>query len=156
MTTKTPFLVYILPIILSVGLGTLVMSEALDDSERDLNMWQIGDQGNLGTDSMQLIGLETKYSVSESIEFQVKITNDSTFDCGDLYITLYKFSDSTKEVITQSGFMKQCFTQQNQHIPLGDKYSETIREPGKYKILIEIFDQNYKDSLSYVANITIK
>ena len=118
MTTKTPFLVYILPIILSVGLGTLVMSEALDDSERTLNMWQIGDKGNLGTDVMQLIGLETKYSVSESIEFQIKVSNNSTFDCGDLYITLYKFSGSTKEVITQSGFLNQCFSNDGGYLSL--------------------------------------
>ena len=118
MTTKTPFLVYILPIILSVGLGTLVMSEALDDSERTLNMWQIGDKSNLGTDVMQLIGLETKYSVSESIEFQIKVINNSTFDCGDLYITLYKFSGSTKEVITQSGFLNQCYSNDVGHLSL--------------------------------------
>ena len=46
--------------------------------------------------------------------------------------------------------------QQNQKIPLGDKYTEIITVPGEYKILIEFFDQNYKDSLSYVANITVK
>ena len=38
--TKSPFIVYILPIILSISLGTLVMAEALNDPERELNMWQ--------------------------------------------------------------------------------------------------------------------
>ena len=155
MTTKTPFLVYILPIILSVGLGTLVMSEALDDSERDLNMWQIGDQGNLGTDSMQLIGLETKYSVSESIEFQVKITNDSTFDCGDLYITLYKFSDSTKEVITQSGFLNQCYSSDRSYLPIGEYYSEKLNDTGKYEILVEIYDKTYKQTISHTESLLV-
>ena len=100
---------------------------------------------------LSIIGLEKTYSTSDQIEFKIQV-RDANFECGDLYITI---SDGD-QVITQSGFMKQCFTQQNQNIPLGDKYSEIIREPGKYKILIEIFDQNYKDSLSYVANITIK
>ena len=38
--TKSPFFVYILPIILSVTLGAFVMAEALNDPERELNMWQ--------------------------------------------------------------------------------------------------------------------
>ena len=149
--TKTPFVVYILPIILSVSLGTLVMAEALNDPERELNMWQFDEVTSSQQEQLSIIGLEKTYSTSDQIEFKIQV-HDSNFECGDLYITI---SDGD-QVITQSGFMKQCFTQQNQNIPLGDKYSETIREPGKYKILIEIFDQNYKDSLSYVANITIK
>jgi hypothetical protein len=149
--TKSPFFVYILPIILSISLGTFVMAEALNDPERELNMWQFDGVTSSQQEQLSIIGLEKTYSTSDQIEFKIQV-RDSNFECGDLYITI---SDGD-QVITQSGFMKQCFTQQNQNIPLGDKYSETIREPGKYKILIEIFDQNYKDSLSYVANITIK
>ena len=149
--TKSPFFVYILPIILSISLGTLVMAEALNDPERELNMWQFDEVTSSQQEQLSIIGLEKTYSTSDQIEFKIQV-RDTNFECGDLYITI---SDGD-QVITQSGFMKQCFTQQNQNIPLGDKYSETIREPGKYKILIEIFDQNYKDSLSYVANITIK
>ena len=37
---KTPFVVYVLPVILSVGLGALVMAEALNEPDRSLNMWQ--------------------------------------------------------------------------------------------------------------------
>ena len=155
MTTKTPFLVYILPIILSVGLGTLVMSEALDDSERTLNMWQIGDNGNLGTDVMELVGLETTYSVSESIEFQVKMINDSTFDCGDLYITLYKFSGSTKEVITQSGFLNQCYSSDGSYLPIGEYYSEKLNDTGKYEILVEIYDKTYKQTISHTESLLV-
>jgi hypothetical protein len=155
MTIKTPFLVYILPIILSVGLGTLVMSEALDDSERTLNMWQIGDNGNLGTDVMELVGLETTYSVSESIEFQVKIINDPTFDCGDLYITLYKFSGSTKEVITQSGFLNQCYSSDGSYLPVDEYYSEKLNEAGKYEILVEIYDKTYKQTISHTESLLV-
>ena len=140
-----------MPIILSISLGTLVMAEALNDPERELNMWQSDGVTSQQQEQLSIIGLEKTYSTSDQIEFKIQVS-DSNFECGDLYITI---SDGD-QVITQSGFMKQCFTQQNQNIPLGDKYSEIIREPGKYKILIEIFDQNYKDSLSYVANITIK
>ena len=151
--TKSPFIVYILPIILSVSLGTLVMAEALNDPERELNMWQ--SDSTISTTHQEgkltIIGLEKVYSISDMIQFEIKVGN-SDFECGDLYITIF----DGDQVITQSGFMKQCFTQQNQKIPLDEKYSEIITTPGEYIILIEIFDQNYKDSLSYVANITVK
>ena len=151
--TKSPFIVYILPIILSVSLGTLVMAEALNDPARELNMWQ--SDSTISTTHQEgkltIIGLEKVYSISDMIQFEIKV-GTSDFECGDLYITI---SDGD-QVITQSGFMKQCFMQQNQKIPLDEKYSEIITTPGEYRILIEIFDQNYKDSLSYVANITVK
>ena len=149
--TKSPFFVYILPIILSISLGTLVMAEALNDPERELNMWQSDGVTSQQQEQLSIIGLEKTYSTSDQIEFKIQVS-DSNFECGDLYITI---SDGD-QVITQSGFMKQCFTQQNQNIPLGDKYSEIVTSSGQYRILIEIFDQNYNDSLSYVANITVK
>ena len=151
--TKSPFIVYLLPIIISVSLGTLVMAEALNDPERELNMWQFDSTTNTlqQEEKLTIIGLEKIYSMSDLIQFEIKV-NDSDFDCGDLYITIFE----DDQVITQSGFMKQCFGQQNQNIPLGDKYSEIVTVSGEYRILIEIFDQNYNDSLSYVANITVK
>ncbi|MDP6857817.1 MAG: hypothetical protein QF559_02670 [Candidatus Nitrosopelagicus sp.] len=151
--TKSPFIVYILPIILSVSLGTLVMAEALNDPERELSMWQFDSTQSITKqgENLTIIGLDRTYSISDSIQFEIKV-NDSDFDCGDLYITIFEGD----QVITQSGFMKQCFEQQNQKIPLGNKYSEIITVSGEYRILIEIFDQNYNDSLSYVANITVK
>ena len=86
--TKSPFIVYILPVILSISLGTLVMAEALNDSERELNMWQsdstistIQQEGKL-----TIIGLEKVYSISDMIQFEIKVSN-SDFECGDLYIT---------------------------------------------------------------------
>ena len=153
MTTKTPFFVYVLPIILSVGLGTIVMIEALDDSERALNMWQIGEKGP-GENTFQLIGLEAKYSVSEPIEFQIKVIN-STFDCGDLYITLYKISNSEKQVVPQSGFLNQCYGTTGSYLPIGENYSEILNESGNYEIFIEIYDKLYKQTISHTESLLI-
>ena len=153
--TKSPFIVYILPIILSVSLGTIVMAEALNDSERELNMWQF--DGNVAPteQELSLIGLEKSYSVSELIEFSIKV-NDDSFNCGDLYITIYKTSP-VNQVVTQSGFLKQCFVKDGQSLPLGeDKYSEILTEPGEYSIVIEIFDEKYKNSLSYTEVINVR
>ena len=156
--TKTPFVVYILPIILSVSLGTLVMAEALNDPERELNMWQVGSgisSTQQQSQEIRVIGLEKTYSASDPIQFEIKI-NDSEFECGDLYVTIYKITNSEDQVLTQSGYLKQCFVKNQQNLPLGDKYSEIITESGMYRIVIEIFDTGYNESLSYVGIITVK
>ena len=87
--TKSPFIVYILPIILSVSLGAVVMVEALNDPERELNMWQFdGDTGSLDDTcdffndcdtGLSIIGLEKTYSTSDQIEFKTQVS-DSNFE----------------------------------------------------------------------------
>lgn len=152
--SKSPFLVYVLPIILSVGLGTLVMAEALNDSERELDMWQIGVANNISTQTIQLIGLEAKYSVSDPIEFEIRVM-DSTFNCGDLYITVYKITNSTKQVVTQSGFLNQCYITENSNLPIDNNYSEILGETGEYEILIELYDKTYKQTYSHSENLRV-
>ena len=156
MATKTPFVVYVLPIILSVGLGTLVMAEALNDSDRTLNMWQFSesDYDKSSTKTIQIIGLKSDYSVSEPIEFYIKI-NTNTFDCGDLYITIYKISNSSKDVITQSGFLSQCYDAKSSYLPIDEVYSEKLNEKGQYEILIEIYTKDYKQTSSQIVNVTL-
>ena len=154
--TKSPFIVYILPIILSVSLGTLVMAEALNDPERELDMWQFDASSSSTQQHMQLsvIGLDKTYSTSESIEFKINV-NDVNFDCGDLYITIYQ-TNQQNVVITQSGYLKQCFTLNQENLPIGEYYTEIISKAGNYKVVIEIFDEKYNDSLSYTETFIVK
>ena len=156
MASKTPFVVYVLPIILSVGLGAVVMAEALNNSDRTLNMWQFNQSGisEVSTETIQVIGLHTQYTTSESVDLQIKL-NDDTFDCGDLYITIYKISNTSKEVVTQSGFLNQCYDKDGSYLPINEKYSEVLSEQGKYEIFIEIYNKTYKQTDSLVANITV-
>ncbi len=156
MASKTPFVVYVLPIILSVGLGAVVMAEALNNSDRTLNMWQFNQSGisEVSTETIQVIGLQTQYTTSESVDLQIKL-NDDTFDCGDLYITIYKISNTSKEVVTQSGFLNQCYDKDGSYLPINEKYSEVLSEQGKYEIFIEIYNKTYKQTDSLVANITV-
>ena len=74
---RSPFIVYVLPVILSVSLGTFVMAEALNDSDRELNFLQSGDMSSDNSNKIDIIGLKTNYSASESIQFNVKITGKS-------------------------------------------------------------------------------
>ena len=71
--------------------------------------------------------------------FGINFSN-SDFNCGDLYITIYDISTSEKHILTQSGYLKQCFVQNNNTLPVGENYSESITKSGTYEIHVEIFD----------------
>ena len=112
--------VFIVPIIFSLFLGTFVMAEVLKDPNRSLQMWnfKFSEGGEIfQSNELEIIGLLSKYSSSNPIEIEVSI-QDSTFDCGDLYITIFDLS-SPKQVITQSGYFDQCFVRNNQLLPRG-------------------------------------
>ena len=132
------------------------MAEALNNSDRTLNMWQFNQSGisEVSTETIQVIGLQTQYTTSESVDLEIKL-NDDTFDCGDLYITIYKISNTSKEVVTQSGFLNQCYGTNNNYLPIDENYSEILNEAGNYQLLVEIYDKTYKQTSSLVANLVV-
>jgi hypothetical protein len=143
------FFVFIFPITISLFLGTFVMAEVLKEPDRSLQMWnfKFAEDGEIfQSNELKIIGLLSKYSTSTPINLEVSI-QDSTFDCGDLYITIFELI-SPKQVITQSGYFDQCFVRNNQLLPVNDKFSETIDDPGQYEILIEMKDKSSKKSVT--------
>jgi len=137
MVTKKILVVFVLPAIFSLVFGSAVMAEILQKPDRELNMWPMSSSEGFSNnyDPIEIIGLSKQYSTSEPIEIQVKI-NDSSFNCGDLYVTIY--SSGKNNVITQSGFFEQCFEQGTTIIPVGDKFSEVIDSSGTYEIVAEM------------------
>ncbi len=137
MVTKKVLVVFVLPAILSLIFGSAVMAEILQKPDRELNMWPISSSEGFSNnyDPIEIIGLSKQYSTSEPIEIQVKI-NDSSFDCGDLYVTIY--SSEKNDVITQSGFFEQCFEQGSTILPVGDEFSTVIDSSGTYEIVAEM------------------
>ena len=77
--------------------------------------------------------------------------SDSHFDCGDLYVTVYAGDD----VITQGGFLEQCFAEKNALIPIGDKFSEVIDTAGSYKIVAQVISKDLKN-ISTSEEFTVK
>ena len=143
------FFVFIFPIIISLFLGTFVMAEVLKEPDRSLQMWnfKFSEGGEIfQSKELKIVGILSKYSTSNPIVIEVSI-QDSTFDCGDLYITIFELS-SPKQVITQSGYFDQCFVKNNQLLPVDDKFSEIIDDPGQYEILIEMKDKSSKKSVT--------
>ena len=150
MATGLAYVVFILPIVLSIAFGSVVMADVLQSSDRELNMWRVGPTNN--DKSIQIIGLEKQYPASTPIEIQVNI-DDPFFDCGDLYVTIYSGKNT---VITQSGFFKQCFDENNVLLPIDDEFSEIIDTPGQYELVVKMNDQNQKSSITASGKFTIK
>ena len=148
MVKASAFVIYVLPIVLSVSLGSAVMAETLSASDRELNFMQFGGKHSEiisssspgSTDEFSIIGYSSEISQNSKLEFNVKLNNPD-FNCGDLYITIYEIDTSEKQVLTQSGFLNQCFVQNNNKLPVGENYSELISQPGNYEIYIEIWDK---------------
>ena len=132
------------------------MAEALNDPERELNMWQFdGATSSKQQGQLSIIGLEKNYSTSDQIQFEIKV-NDSNFDCGNLYITIYEVSNiGDDQVITQSGYLDQCYIKDKQNLPIDDKYSENISQSGNYKIIIDVYDKKHKQTLSYTDTFIV-
>ena len=149
------YVVFLLPIISSIIFGTIVLNGILiEKPERELNMWQF-DSDFVSTHDIEIIGLEKQYSTSDPVEIQVSI-DDSVFDCGDLYITLYDVSSFSKQVVTQSGFFDQCFEKNNSVLPIDDEFSEIIDKSGNYEIIIQMVDEVGKNTVSKSAKFTVK
>jgi len=157
MATKSVFAVYVLPIICSVALGTFVMADALQSPERELNMLQFGGSDTeftFSSGSIVFVGLDSEYLASDTINFQVTV-NDKSFNCGDVYMTIYDIGVSPKEVVTQSGYFNECYLDNNKNLPIGENFSESL-ESGKYQIIIELYNENYDKNIIKSTKIIVE
>ena len=152
MVTQKVFLVFGLPVIFSIIFGSAVLNDILQEPNRELNMWPMSFSETSSHDAIiEIIGLSHQYTTSELVEIKIKI-NDSSFDCGDLYVTIYS---SGKNVVTQGGYFEQCFEEGNYLLPIGDTFSEIIDTPGSYEIVAEMVSKELKN-ISIRGIFTVK
>ena len=156
LVKPSAFVIYVLPIVLSVSLGTAVMAETLSSPDRELNFLQFGGEGydSSSKSGISLVGFNNEISQNSNLEFSIKFSN-SDFNCGDLYITIYDVTSSTKQVLTQSGYLKQCFIQNNDILPVNENYSELITKSGTYEIYVEIFNEKYSENISITETLRV-
>lgn len=152
MVSTRLFVVFILPIIFSVIVGSIVMADTLQKPDRELNMWPMSHSETSHGSSIQIIDLSSQYSVSESIEIKVKIS-DSSFNCGDLYITIY--NSEKNNVITQGAFFEQCFNSESNLLPIDDKFSKVISTPGSYDLVVDMISKDLSN-ISTSGIFTVK
>jgi hypothetical protein len=152
MVSSKLIVVFVLPVIFSIIFGSAVMADTLQKPDRELNMWPMTFSGNsLHHSDIEIIGLVNQYSVEEPVEIQVKI-NDSSFTCGDLYITVY--ASESSDVITQGGFFNQCVKDGN-FFPINDTFSKVITVSGSYKIIADIVSTDLSN-ISTTGTFTVK
>ena len=154
MVTKKVLVVFVLPVIFSLIFGSAVMADILQKPDRELNMWPISSSEAFSSNDtkIEIIGLLKQYSTSEHIEIQVKI-DDSSFNCGDLYVTIYSIGNN--DIINQSGFFEQCFEKGSKILPVGDEFSKVIDTPGSYEIVVEMVSKKLM-SISTSGTFTVK
>ena len=158
MVTRRVFILFILPVIFSIIVGSAVLSDVLQQPDRELNMWPMSySEGGSNSEggsysSIEIIGLSKEYTPTEPVEIQVKI-DDSSFSCGDLYITIY--SSGKNDAITQGGFFDQCFESGSDMVPIGDRFSKIIDTPGSYDVVVEMVSKQLQ-TISTKGTFTIK
>jgi hypothetical protein len=153
MVSSKLLIVFVLPVIFSIVFGSVVMADILQKPDRELNMWPMSfsDGSSSHNSSLKIIGLSNQYLASEPIEIQVKVT-DSSFNCGDLYITIY--TSGNNDVVTQGGFFNQC-VKNGDLFPINDKFSKIITVPGSYQITVDIVSSDLSN-ISTSGTFTIK
>ncbi len=154
MAKGITFVVYVLPVALSLIFGTIVISGILQEPDRELNFAQMGSFGNISLDKpLKIIGLQKQYSTSDPVQIQV-IIEDISFSCGDLYISIYTLGNSN--VITQSGYFEQCFDSENPFLPNNARFSEIVDNPGRYEIVVEFLDKDQENSITTSEEFNVK
>lgn len=156
-TRKIVYVVFLLPVIVSIIFASIVLVEALKQPHRELKILQPNSpDSNIGSsDAIKIIGIQKQYLVITPIEIQIRI-DDQTFNCGDLYITIFDITFFEKKVVSQSGFFNQCFNTEDSLLPVDDEFSEIITDPGNYEIEVKMTDEHQKKTISQSAKFSVK
>ena len=153
MVSKRIVVTFVLPVIFSILFASVVLNDILQKPERELNMWPMSSEGVSSHNPLiEIVGLSKQYSISQPVEIQVKI-GDVSFSCGDLYVTIYL--SGKNDVLTQSGFLEQCFEKGNQILPIDDDFSKVIDKPGSYYVVAEMVSKELKN-ISTRGTFTVK
>src|SRR5437660_241247 len=154
---KTALLVFLFPVVISIAFGASVLSDVLGQPDRHLNMWQFVNTKQsvqTGDKDIRIQNLSNSYSASMPVSITVAV-NNTAFDCGDLYITIYDLG-AQNQVASQNGYFSQCFVENNSSLPIHDTFSQIIGKPGNYEIVAEIKDKNYQNTINATAHFRIQ
>lgn len=143
---STAIAAFVIPIVFSFVYGGAVLSMGLSGQSGAAWISQTD------TASLSIIGLKGDYAVSENIGAQVS-ASDPAYDCGDLYMTVYDIS-SERKAVSQNAFFDQCYGASGT-LPLNEEFSEKIDKPGKYLLVVQLFDSDGNKFLTAEKQITV-
>lgn len=155
---KIAYVIFVLPVVVSVMLGGFVLSNVLAEPDRQLNMWQFNfvvKPVQEGSKDIKITNLLNSYPLSTPLNFTVRVNNTS-FDCGDLYMTIYDLKTSPKQAIAQNAYFSQCFVQANSTLPLHEIFSPVINSTGTYQIVADMKDKSYKNEINVTSTFKVQ
>ncbi|MDE1866726.1 MAG: hypothetical protein KGI08_03320 [Thaumarchaeota archaeon] len=153
---KIAYVVFVLPVVISVILGGYVLSNVLAQPDKQLNMWQFNFvilPAQEGSKDIKIVNLLNSYSISTPLNFTVRVNNTS-FDCGDLYMTVYNLN--TKQAVAQNAYFSQCFVQNNSTLPINEVFSPAINSTGSYQIVADMRDKSYQNDINVTATFNVQ
>ena len=154
---KIVYLVFIFPITMSFIFGGYVLSDVLGQPDRQLNMAQFNfptPSAQQGDKDIRIVNFEESYSTLNPPSFSVRVS-DASFDCGDLYLTVYDLNTSPKQPVAQNAYFSQCFVANNSTMPINDVFSPTIKS-GNYQIVAEMMDKSNQKNISVMADFKVQ
>ena len=154
---KIVYLVFVFPIIMSFIFGGYVLSDVLGQPDRQLNMMQFNfpmPSAQQGDKDIRLVNFAESYSILTPPSFSVRV-NDTSFDCGDLYLTIYDLDASPKQVVAQNAYFSQCFVSSNSTMPINDMFAPSIKS-GHYQITAEMMDKSNQKNINVTANFKVQ
>ncbi len=156
---KIAYVVFVFPVVISIILGGYVLSDVLAQPGRVLNFSQgfnfASEPSQVGSKDIRIVNLNSSYPVSVPLSFTVRVNNTS-FDCGDLYMTIYNANTEPKQVVAQNAYFSQCFVQTNSTLPMHEAFSPTINSTGTYQIVADMKDKSYQNEINVTATFSVQ
>ena len=154
---KIALLVFVFPVVISIVFGGSVLSNVLAQPDRHLNMWPFVPHQPVqtGDSDIQIQNLANSYSTFTPVNITV-LVNNTAFDCGDLYITIYDLDTTPNQVAAQNGYFSQCFAENNLTLPIHDSFSQIIGKAGNYEVVTEMKDKNNQNTIKSTANFKVQ
>ena len=133
MASGTAYVVFVIPSVFTVVFGSAVLASALDDLDRELDMWPAKHSDTVSLGEVEILGLQGEYAESGDVEFHLRVTGAS-FDCGDLEMRIY---NSIGDVVVENLYPSLCFLDDTQLLLLDD-FSISGLPPDNYTVSVII------------------
>jgi len=114
---RVAYLVFLIPVVISVPIAAYVLADIVSQPDRKLNLWPFDGSDDGHANSAVDPGAAAAYSVNGPTQAKAE-TLDSDFGCGDACIAAY---DSGGVPATQNALFDPC-SARNGYAPAGDRF----------------------------------
>lgn len=137
---------FVIPIIFSFVYGGLVLGFAMQEPRVD-------SMTTHQSSTLEILDLQGSYASGERVGVQISVS-DASYDCGDLYITVYDVAGGAKKAVKQGAFFDQCYGASGT-LPISEKFSENF-DAGQYSLEAQLFDKTGDKFLSATQKFSVQ